>query len=140
LTGRLELDSGDLNVSDVGGSARLQTHNKDIDAENIGGQLDISNSHGDIKVACAMPPRGAINIKNESGDVELTLPGKSSFQIAAYSRSGEATSDFESPSLRTAGEQKDGKLEGQFGGASGTPAPTITINTTYGKISLHKGS
>jgi DUF4097 and DUF4098 domain-containing protein YvlB len=140
LTGRLELDSGDLNVSDVSGSARLQTHNKDIDAENIAGQLDIGNSHGDIKVVFAMPPREAINIKNESGDVELTLPGKSSFRIAAYSRSGEAASDFESPSLRTTGEQKDGKLEGQFGGAAGAPAPTITINTTYGTISLHKAS
>jgi DUF4097 and DUF4098 domain-containing protein YvlB len=140
LTGRLEMDSGDLDVSDVGGSARLQTHNKDIDAENIGGQLDIGNSHGDIKVVCAVPPREAINIKNESGDVELTLPGKSSFQIAAYSRSGEATSEFESPSLRTTGEQRDGKLEGQFGGNPGTSAPTITVNTTYGTISLHKAS
>jgi DUF4097 and DUF4098 domain-containing protein YvlB len=140
LTGRLEMDSGDLNVSDVGGAARLQTHNKDIDAENIAGQLDINDSHGDVKVACTMPPREALNITNESGDVELTLPGRSSFQIAAYSRSGEVESEFEGPSLRTTGEEKDGRLEGQFGGNSAMPAARITINTTYGTISLHKSS
>jgi DUF4097 and DUF4098 domain-containing protein YvlB len=140
LTGRLELDSGDLNVSDVGGAARLQTHNKDIDAENITGQLDIEDSHGDVKVACTTPPREALNITNESGDVELTLPGKSTFQIAAYSRSGQVESEFEDPSLRTTGEEKDGRLDGQFGGNSAMPAARITINTTYGTISLHKSS
>jgi DUF4097 and DUF4098 domain-containing protein YvlB len=140
LTGRLEMDSGDLNVSDVGGAARIQTHNKDIDAENIGGQLDINDSHGDVKVACTAPPREAINITNESGDVELTLPGKSSFQIAAYSRSGEVESEFEGPSLRTTSGEKDGRLAGPFGGNSAMPAARITINTTYGTISLHKSS
>lgn len=140
LTGRLELDAGDIDVSDAGGAAKLVTHDKDIDAENIGGQLDITNSRGDVKVVSATPPREAINITSQSGSVELTLPAKSSFQIAASSRSGDAHSDFESPSLHIGGEGRDGRIDGQFSGNSAAPGPRITINTTYGAISLRKSS
>ena len=140
LTGRLQMDSGDLSLSDVNGPVRIETHNKDIDAENITGQLDINDAHGDVKVVCTMPPHEAINITNDSGDVELSLPARSSFQMGAYSRSGEVESDFESPSLRTRDEKKDGRLDGQFGAGSGASAPKILINTTYGTISLRKSS
>jgi DUF4097 and DUF4098 domain-containing protein YvlB len=140
LTGRLEMDSGDIQLSDVAGLARLLTHNKDIDVENVAGQLDIVDSHGDVKIVCANPPREALNITNDSGEVDLTLPGRSSFQISAFSLSGEVDSEFEDPSLKTTDEQRDGRLDGQFGGKSGAPGSKITITTSYGTISLHKSS
>ena len=37
MTGRLELDSGEIDVSDVSGSAKLTTHDKDMDVENVAG-------------------------------------------------------------------------------------------------------
>ncbi len=140
LTGRLEMDSGDIKLSDVAGLAKIQTHNKDIDAENVAGQLDIVNSHGDVKIVYANPPREAVNVTNDSGEVDLTLPGRSSFQISAFSRSGEVDSEFEDSSLKTTGDEKDGRLDGQFGSKSGALGPKITITTSYGTISLHKSS
>jgi len=140
LTGRLEMDSGDIQLSDVGGLSNIQTHNKDIDAENVAGQLDIVDSHGDVKVVYASPPRAALNITNETGEVDLTLPARSAFQISALSRSGEVDSEFQDPALKTAGEEKDGRLDGEFGSRSGAPVPRITITTSYGTISLHKSS
>jgi DUF4097 and DUF4098 domain-containing protein YvlB len=140
LTGRLEMDSGDIQLSDVEGLANIQTHNKDIDAESVAGQLDIVGSHGDVKVVYANPPRAALNITNETGEVDVTLPARSAFQISALSRSGEVDSDFEDPSLKTTGEEKDGRLDGEFGTKPGVPAPRITISTSYGTISLHKSS
>jgi DUF4097 and DUF4098 domain-containing protein YvlB len=140
LTGRLEMDSGDIHLSDAGGAARIQTHNKDIETENVAGQIDISNSHGDVKVTYAQPPREALNITNDSGEVEVTLPSRSSFLISAFSRSGEVESDFNDPSLHTTGEEQNGRLDGQVGGKFGMPGPKITITTTYGTISLRKSS
>jgi DUF4097 and DUF4098 domain-containing protein YvlB len=140
LAGRMEMDSGDLQISDVAGPVRIRTHNKDITAENVEGQLDIVSSHGDVKVVYANPPSAALNVTNDSGGVEVTLPSRSSFQIAAFSRSGEVDSEFEDPSLRTAGEDENGQLNGQFGGKSGSPVPKITITTSYGTIELHKSS
>jgi DUF4097 and DUF4098 domain-containing protein YvlB len=140
LAGRLEMDSGDIHLSDAGGAARIQTHNKDIETENVAGQIDITNSHGDVKVSYTQPPREALNITNDSGEVEITLPSRSNFQISAFSRSGEVESDFSDPSLRTTGEEQNGRLEGQVGGKPGMPGPKITITTTYGTISLRKSS
>ena len=81
------MDSGDIQLSDVTGFAKLQTHNKDIDAENVAGQLDVIDSHGDVKIVYANPPRDALDVTNDSGEVDVTLPGRSSFQISAFSRS-----------------------------------------------------
>lgn len=140
LTGRLDLESGDLQMSDVAGPAKIQTHNKDIDAENVAGQLDIADSHGDVKVVYTNPPQQALNVTNDSGEVEVTLPAKSSFQIAAFSRDGEVESDFEDPSFQKTDEkeEKDGRLNGMFGAHSGMAGPKITIITSYGTIALHK--
>jgi hypothetical protein len=140
MAGRLEMDSDDIQISDVAGPARIQTHNKDVTAENVAGQLDIVSSHGDVKVVYSTPPAAPLNITNDTGGVDVTLPEKSSFQIAAFSRSGQVDSDFEDPSLKTTDESEDGRLNGQFGGKSGTPGPKITITTSYGTIELHKGS
>jgi hypothetical protein len=136
LTGRLELDSGDINVSDVGGFAKLVTHDKDIEVENVAGRLDIAVNHGDIKVIYAQPPREEINIANGTGEVDLTLPAKSTFEISAISRSGEVQSDFEAPSLKPADDNGTGRLTGKVG-ASG---PKISIVTSYGTIYLRKSS
>ena len=136
LTGLLELDSGAVDVSDVGGFAKLVTHDKDLQVENVAGRLDIAVNHGDIKVIYAQPPREEINIANGTGEVDLTLPGKSTFEISAISRSGDIQSDFEAPSLKPADDNGTGRLTGKVG-ASG---PKISIATSYGTIYLRKSS
>lgn len=134
MTGRMELDSSDLAISDAAGDTRIVTHNKDINVENVSGRLDITDSHGDIKVGYANPPGADVNITNDSGDVDLTLPAKSSFELSAVSRSGEVESDFEGPSLRPVRDEDNGHLSGQFGGSG----PRIAISTSYGTIHLDK--
>jgi DUF4097 and DUF4098 domain-containing protein YvlB len=136
LTGLLELDSGQIDVSDVGGFAKLATHDKDIRVENVAGRLDIAGTHGDIKVTYAQPPREDINIANGTGEVDLTLPAKSSFEISAISRSGEVQSDFEAPGLQPADDNGTGRLSGKVGSAG----PKIQIATSYGTIYLRKSS
>jgi putative adhesin len=133
LTGRLELDSGDIEISDVAGSAKLRTSNKDLDIENVSGRLEISDVHGDIKVGYAKPPREEIIITNESGGVDLTLPARSNFQISASSRGGDVQSDFE-------GSSDSGGDTPRFNAKIGTGVPKIQITTTYGTITLHKSS
>jgi hypothetical protein len=133
MTGRLELDSGDIEISDVAGAAKLKTSNKDLDIENVGGRLEIADVHGEIKVGYAKPPREEIIITNESGGVDLTLPAKSNFQISASSRGGDVQSDFEGS---TDSDSDTPRLNAKVG----TGVPKIQITTTYGTIYLHKSS
>ena len=136
LTGRLELDSGDIQIADVAGFAKIATHNKDIEVENVAGRLEIVDSHGDINVNYSQPPREEINIVNESGQVDITFPATSSFEISAVSRSGEVQSDFSDPSLKQATDSDTGRLTGRIG----SRGPKISIVTSYGTIYLRRSS
>ena len=136
LTGLLELDSGNIEVSDVAGSAKLVTQDKDIDAENVAGKLQINDRNGTVKVGDSQPPHEDMSITNASGAVELTLPAKSAFEINAISTSGEVDSDFDSPTLDTSNDNGNGKIMGRVG----LSGPKISIVTSYGSISLRKSS
>jgi DUF4097 and DUF4098 domain-containing protein YvlB len=136
VRGRLELDSEQIEISDVSGSAKLATHEKDIEAENISGRVDIADSKGNIKLRFSQPPREDINIADDSGEVELTLPSNSSFEISAISQSGEVQSDFDDASLKLQNDNGTGRLSGKVG----TGGPKIHIATSYGTFYLRKSS
>jgi DUF4097 and DUF4098 domain-containing protein YvlB len=136
LSGRMEMDSGDIEISDAAGDTQLATRNRDLDIENVAGRLSVSDTHGDIQVRYDQPPKQDITIADDSGAVDLTLPEKSAFEISAVSRSGEVDSDFQDPGLQLVNESDTHTLNGRFG----AHGPKITITTTYGTISLHKGS
>ena len=136
VRGRLELDSEQIEISDVSGSAKLVTHEKDIDMENVSGRLDIADTKGDIKVRFSQPPREDINIADDSGGVDVTLPSKSTFEISAVSQSGEVQSEFEDSSLKLANDNGTGRLSGKVGAGG----PKIHIATSYGTLYLRKSS
>jgi hypothetical protein len=136
VTGRMELDSGQIDISDVAGSVKLTARNKDIDVENVAGRLSISNSDGAVKVRYATPPREDMTIVNESGEVDVTVPARSLFDISAVSHSGEIQSGFSGPSLKIENSKDGARLVGTTGG-HGTK---ITIATSYGTIFLRKSS
>jgi DUF4097 and DUF4098 domain-containing protein YvlB len=133
LSGHLEADSGDVAISGASGPAKLMTHNKDIRLANVLGRIEIVNTHGDVKVSYAQPPRDDLSITNDSGDAVVTLPASSSFQVSAISNSGEVESEFGQFLNSSNGSQR-----GQITGRIGTAGPTITIVTTYGTIRLNK--
>ncbi|MFY9530961.1 MAG: DUF4097 family beta strand repeat-containing protein [Candidatus Acidiferrales bacterium] len=135
LSGRFEMDSGGLQISDVAGNAILSTHNRDVEVENVAGRLQIASTHGDVQVRYAQPPKEEVTITNDSGGVDLTLPAKASFEISAVSRSGDVQSDFEDSGLQLVNDNDTHKLSGKFG----SRGPRIQIATTYGTISLRKG-
>jgi len=134
LTGRMELDSDSVQLTDVGGDASLTAHNKDIDAENISGRLTIVDTHASVKVSFSNPPKQDIGITNESGDVDLTLPSSANFEIAATSRDGDVNSEFSDSALKTVNQSGTGQLVGKIGNSG----PKIAIVTSYGTINVHK--
>jgi len=136
LSGHLEADSGDVEISGASGPAKLITHNKDIKVTNVSGQIEIVNTHGDVKVRYLMPPHDDLSVTNDSGDAEVTLPAESNFRISATSKSGEVKSEFGAPFLSMSNENDRGQITGQIG----TAGPMITIVTSYGTIHLNKAS
>lgn len=140
LAGQMQVDHGDINVSNVAGAATIQTRNKDVTVSGVAGKLVIADVHADIRATYEKPPQADASITDDSGEVDFTLPAKSNFSISAVSRQGEIDSDFEDPSLLMAHEEDTGRLEGKFGtgGPNSVSTPNIAIATSYGTISLHK--
>jgi DUF4097 and DUF4098 domain-containing protein YvlB len=136
LTGQLECDSRSMEISDVAGSLNLATKERDITLENIAGRIHVVARHGDIQVRFQQPPRDEVEITNDSGGIDVSLPGKSSFEISASSHSGHIENDFEAPTLKAVDEHNVSKLEGQYG----PHGPKITLATSYGSISLRKST
>jgi hypothetical protein len=136
LTGLLELDAGSIDVSDAGGAVKITTSDKDIDVENVAGKLTIADHNSAVRVGYDDPPKEEINIANSSAAVDLTLPTEATFEINAVSTGGKADSDFEGSMINTTNDGGNGKIMGRVG----TGGPKITIATSYGQISLRKGS
>lgn len=134
LPGRMEMDSGQLEISDTSGGVTLATKNKDVVMENVAGRIHIENRHGDIHVQFRQPPREEISISDDSGGITLTLPASSSFEIMATSRSGEIQNDFQDPSLKSTQNNENSQLQGKIG----TRGPQIRLSTTYGTIHIVK--
>jgi DUF4097 and DUF4098 domain-containing protein YvlB len=134
LTGHMEVDSDSVEIADAAGAVKLATHDKDVTLENIGGQIDVTDRHGDVDVRLSQPLSATIRVGNDTGDVSLTLPSHASFSIDASSRSGKIESDFQGPSLTLANGEDNGRLEGTYG----TGGPHIHIETSYGTLSLHQ--
>lgn len=137
LPGHLETASGNLEIFDSTGNLTLRTREYNINLENVTGKIKVENRSGDIQARFVSSPKEDIDITNSSASIAISLPASSAFQIVADSRSGEITSEFEDSSLKkTATESGDAHLEGSVGARG----PKITLKTTYGSISLRKGS
>jgi hypothetical protein len=136
LTGHVEIDSGSLEIADVTGAVKVSTREKDVTLENVDGEIDLSDKHGDVEVRLSQALHSSIRLVNDTGDVSLSLPSSPNFSIDASSRSGQIESDFQAPSLNVTNENSNSHL----GGSYGNGGPHIHIETSYGTISLHQAS
>ncbi|HEV2615026.1 MAG TPA: DUF4097 family beta strand repeat-containing protein [Candidatus Acidoferrales bacterium] len=134
LSGQLEMDSGDLSISDVPGSVQLSTANKDVTLEGVTGRIDLTDKRGDIQVTFAHPPHDDVRIADESASIDITLPETSNFEISAVSHNGDIRNDFESAGLKSSNSGDTTVAQGTYG----AHGPHITLSTTYGTISIHK--
>jgi DUF4097 and DUF4098 domain-containing protein YvlB len=137
LGGHLELGSGNLEISDAPGNLQLRTNRYDMDLENLGGKAKIENRDGRIELRFSAPPKDDIEITNSNAEISLSLPGSSSFEIAADCHSCDIDSDFSSPTLSKTNGGGDNHLQGKYGSGRTTK---ITLKTSYGNISLRRTS
>jgi DUF4097 and DUF4098 domain-containing protein YvlB len=137
VTGRVELTSGGLEVTDAPGNLNLKTREKDITVENLGGRVRIENRNGNVTVRFAQPPKDDVEVMNQSAGITVTLPAKSSFDVHAEAKSGDIDSEFDVPSVtKISDNHGNTKLDGTVG----TRGPQIRLKTTYGSISIRKAS
>jgi DUF4097 and DUF4098 domain-containing protein YvlB len=132
VDGDIDLDSGDLHATNVAGPSRLITRSKDINLENVTGDLRLQDNDGGVEVS--MKSLGNVQIDNRSGDIQLSVPEKAGFRIDARTRDGEIQSDFEQLKIQ------NGDREGTAIGTIGSGAAHVVLNNEHAGIEIRKAS
>ncbi len=130
LPGDMTLDSDDLRVTEAKGPVRVTTHSKDVDLSEIYGDVQVSDRDGRV----AVEPAGSYNldVKNDKGDVEVTLPPNASASVDGRTRNGDIVSDF---ALMISGDE-DKTVSGRIGGG----AARISLSTDNGDLGIRRGT
>ncbi|MDE3201986.1 MAG: DUF4097 family beta strand repeat protein [Acidobacteriota bacterium] len=130
LPGDMTLNSDDLRVTQANGDVSVATRSKDVDLNDIHGNSEVEDSNGRVAVS----PAGNFNVrvKNEKGDVEITLPPDVQATITGGTRNGDIVSDFP---VTISGDE-DKTVNGRIG--AGTAK--ISINTDNGDLRIKRAS
>jgi DUF4097 and DUF4098 domain-containing protein YvlB len=128
LPGNLSIDSGDLQLNNAAGPARITTNAKDVVVTGIAGDLRVEDGDGDISVGL-VPPLGESQIHNRNGEINLTLPKGAGFRLQATAKNGNIDSKLGLP-VSSAGEGES--LSGQVGEGG----PSITLAADHGDITI----
>ena len=132
LTGHLNLEGGSLDASGVEGPFEISTRQKDITLEDFRHAVRIADTNGDIRLRATLPPLHGIDVDLKKGEIDLTLPDTSNFQIEARSTHGDVDCDFSGPNLRALKEGGVPSITGFYGKGG----PTIHLTTASGTIRL----
>src|SRR5271170_676804 len=132
LDGDLDLDSGDLQASDVIGPLRLNTRSKDIRLTGVSGDVRLQDENGSIELR--MNKLGSMQVDNRKGDIQIYVPDKAGFQVDARARNGEVETDFEQLKIDNSNDQAIAT------GTVGSGGPRLVVNNEHGTIEIRKVS
>jgi DUF4097 and DUF4098 domain-containing protein YvlB len=132
LDGDLDLDSGDLQASDVVGPLRLTTRSKDIRLTGVSGDVRLQDENGSVELR--MNKMGSMQVDNRKGDIQIYLPDKAGFQVDARARNGEVQTDFDQLKVDNSNDQAVAT------GTVGTGGPHVVVNNEHGSIEIRKAS
>jgi Putative adhesin/Domain of unknown function (DUF5668) len=132
LDGDLDLDSGDLQASDVVGPLRLNTRSKDIRLTGVSGDVRLQDENGSIELR--MNKLGSMQVENRKGDIQIYVPDQAGFQLDARTRNGDIESDFDQLKIDSSNDQAVAT------GTVGTSGPRVVVNNEHGTIEIRKAS
>jgi DUF4097 and DUF4098 domain-containing protein YvlB len=132
LDGDLDLDSGDLQASDLVGPLRLSTRSKDIRLTGVSGDVRLQDENGSVELR--MNKLGSMQVDNRKGDIQIYVPDKAGFQLDARARNGEVETDFDQLKIDNANDQAI--ATGTVGGGG----PRLVVNNEHGTIEIRKAS
>jgi hypothetical protein len=132
LQGEMTLDSDDLRISDAKGPVHVATRSKDIDLDQINGDINAEDRNGTIRLAPEGTLVHSVEVHNDKGDVELTLPSNASATVNGRTHNGDIVSDFALPVSGDEDKTVTGKL--------GAGMSHIVLSTSNGDLHIKKGS
>ena len=132
LDGDLDLDSGDLQASDLVGPVRLTTRSKDIRLLGVAGDVRLQDENGSVELR--MTKLGSMQVENRKGDIEIYVPDNAGFQVDARARGGDVETDFDALKIDNSNDTATAT------GTIGSGGPRLVVNNEHGTIEIRKRS
>jgi DUF4097 and DUF4098 domain-containing protein YvlB len=132
VPGRINMDLGEFNGTDLVGPIRLIGQSRDIRIEQFTQSLELENARGDVELHPGRLPLPSIEAHTGSGRIDLVLPEKAAFQLDATAERGEAVNDFGSQ-IRKESAGRSATLKGKVGNG-----PILHVVSSRGSISVRK--
>jgi len=130
IDGDLDLDSGDLQASNIIGPVRLTTRAKDIRLANVSGDVRLQDEDGSVEVR--IKKLGSMQVENRKGDIQIYIPDKTNFQLDARASGGEIETDFSGLKIDDSQTTATGSV--------GNGGPRLVVNNEHGTIEIRKAS
>jgi DUF4097 and DUF4098 domain-containing protein YvlB len=133
VPGYITMDLSQFDGRGLTGPVRLVARSRDIKIADFTQSLELEAAHGDVEIETGLPTP-AIDVRADSGNIDLGLPAKATFDLEATAERGDASNEFGQPIQ----QDQDGHramLKGRVGSG-----PTLRINVTHGSVSVHKRS
>ncbi len=134
---QVKTDTGEVDVSGITGQMSLSSNTGSIHAvqDSLTGQSILKTDTGSVTFDGTIDPKGSYQFETNTGSVDVTLPGNSSFHVDASTDTGSINSDFPGVSVQH-GDITGASAHSDVGNA---PGATVTLKTDTGSISLHQG-
>ena len=131
VPGEIRLSPGDLVASNLVGPIEINARSRDIQISDFTQALDLTVDRGDIELrpGAAMPK---LDVRTRSGDVDLSLPPGSHFDLKAQTDHGEIHDEYGSP-LQTSEIADGGSIAGSIGAG-----PSLRLTTGRGSVTVRK--
>jgi hypothetical protein len=131
IVDQFTINSGDMHASNIVGPFRLKTRDFGVDLNNVSGDVNISNSNGDVDIVAGRP-LGNIQVDNRSSSIRVTLPADAGFQLDAETE-GDISNDF-GIATTTNGEHKSAR------GTVGNGSLKVNLTSNQDDISIRRAS
>jgi DUF4097 and DUF4098 domain-containing protein YvlB len=130
LDGDLTMELDSMRGTGVQGPMRMTTRSKTIRLEDLSGDVHIENTNATVELRPKLP-LGNLDITNNRGEIDLTLPANAGFQLDAQSNGGDIESDF-SVKVDNSGNMASAQATVGRGG------PTVRLKSDHGTIQIKK--
>lgn len=143
--------SGDVDVRDVVGNVEMESVSGEVKAQNCQGDvvaksvsgdaelidisdadsIKVSSTSGDVQYRGSISGSGNYRFKSHSGDITLTIPGNSAFDLEARTFSGRISTEFD---ITISGKISKKSISGTANGGGAD----LEAKTFSGNVSLKK--
>lgn len=134
IAGELRMDLRDLRANNITGGFRVTTRSKQIQLEDVAGDVEVNNRNAGIEMRATKAPSGNIVISNRDGSIEVSLPVRSAFQLEASTRRGEIHSDFSELNVQNSSH------ESVANGTVGKGGKKLQLTTEHADIDIRQNS